>query len=376
MSENENIKLKLQKPSTPKVPVELPPSSDDTGSQALSEALRSSFVIVKFAMIILVIAFLCSGFFTVGPQQQAIKLRFGKPVGEGTNALLGPGFHWALPRPIDEVTNISIGQIQRAQSTVGWYAIGKDGVASPVSSSINPAIDSYTLTSDTNIIHVSASLQYRITDPISYLFDYVNAAEFITNALNNSILYASAHFKADEALTDKQTEFRRCLTAHLEKLIHSQKLGILVEQVDVTPAFPRNLEGAFKAVIQATISQQNTNTQALSYTNTILSKARAQAQGLTNAAQRDAIEMIAKVRAEETNFICQLPQYETNSALFTQIRQLEVLNLVLSNAQERIFLPARHDGKTRELRLLLNREPKTENNTSDDKDNKSGAPQS
>jgi len=362
MSENENIKLTLRKTSAPKVPVELPPSPDDTGSQALSDALRSSFVIVKFAMIILVIAFLCSGFFTVGPQQQAIKLRFGKPVGEGTNALLGPGFHWAFPRPIDEVTNISIGQIQRAQSTVGWYAIGIDGVASPAGPSINPAIDSYTLTSDTNIIHVFASLQYRITDPISYLFDYVNAAEFVTNALNNSILYASTHFKADEALTDKQTEYRRCLTSHLEELIREQKLGILIEQVDVKPAYPRNLEESFKAVLQATISQQNTNTQALSYTNTILSKARAEAQGLTNAAQHDAVEMLAKIRAEETNFLSQLPQYQTNAALFTQVRQLEVLNLVLSNAQERVFLPVRADGKTRELRLLLNREPKANTN--------------
>ncbi|HKI69594.1 MAG TPA: hypothetical protein VKA67_08400, partial [Verrucomicrobiae bacterium] len=68
-----------------------PDTSDDAGSQALAEALRSSFAIVQFAMVALVIAFLCSGFFTVGPQEQAIILRFGRPVGEGQKALLGPG---------------------------------------------------------------------------------------------------------------------------------------------------------------------------------------------------------------------------------------------------------------------------------------------
>ena len=49
---------------------EQPPSQDlgsltpvDAGSQALSEALRSSFAIVKVVMVILVVVFLASGFF-------------------------------------------------------------------------------------------------------------------------------------------------------------------------------------------------------------------------------------------------------------------------------------------------------------------------
>src|SRR6266496_6181216 len=74
----------------------------DAGSQALSEALRSSFVIVKFIMILLLLVFLASGFFTVGPQERAILLRLGKPVGQGEKALLLPGLHWSLPYPIDE----------------------------------------------------------------------------------------------------------------------------------------------------------------------------------------------------------------------------------------------------------------------------------
>ena len=64
---------------------------DDAGSQALAEALRSSFAIVKVVMVLMVLAFFGSGFFTVGPQEKAIILRFGKPVGEGQKALLGGG---------------------------------------------------------------------------------------------------------------------------------------------------------------------------------------------------------------------------------------------------------------------------------------------
>ncbi|MDB6040116.1 MAG: hflK 1, partial [Verrucomicrobiales bacterium] len=61
-------------------PVTPPPTAEDSGSQALSEALRSSFVIVKVIMVLLVIVFLGSGIYTVPSQKRAILLRFGKPV--------------------------------------------------------------------------------------------------------------------------------------------------------------------------------------------------------------------------------------------------------------------------------------------------------
>src|SRR5438876_7546599 len=60
----------------------LPPPAngriEDTGSQALAEALRSSFAIVKLIMIVLVVVFFGSGLFTVPSQEKAIVLRFGR----------------------------------------------------------------------------------------------------------------------------------------------------------------------------------------------------------------------------------------------------------------------------------------------------------
>ena len=50
--------------------------AQDAGSQALAEALRSSFAIVKIVMVLMVVAFFCSGFFTVGPSEKAVILAF------------------------------------------------------------------------------------------------------------------------------------------------------------------------------------------------------------------------------------------------------------------------------------------------------------
>src|ERR1051326_2822294 len=183
-------------PHDPETPV-------DAGSQALAEALRSSFKVVQFVMFVLVILFLLSGIFKVDPQQRAIILRFGKPVGEGQKALLGPGLHFGFPAPIDEVRKVTISGVQQVESTIGWWAetpemrlVGNEG---PVQgNSLNPAVDGYVLTADTNIVHVRATLLYHIDDPIRYVFGFANASNVIQHALDNALVYTAARFRVDD----------------------------------------------------------------------------------------------------------------------------------------------------------------------------------
>jgi len=115
----------------------------DAGSQALAEALRSSFAIVKVVMVLLVLLFLASGFFTVGPQERAIILRFGTAQGEGEKALLLPGLHWSFPYPIDESIRVSISGLQQVRSSVGWYAVTPEqelsGAEPPAAGTLNPS---------------------------------------------------------------------------------------------------------------------------------------------------------------------------------------------------------------------------------------------
>src|SRR4051794_18927369 len=148
---------------TPEMPV-------DAGSQALAEAFRSSFKIVRILMFALLVVFLCSGFFKVESNERAIILRFGKPVGEGQKVLLEPGLHWSYPYPIDEVQKVSVTGIQKVESNVGWYATTRAqeaaGTEPPAGLSLNPAVDGYTLTADANIIHTRATLSYRIEEPV------------------------------------------------------------------------------------------------------------------------------------------------------------------------------------------------------------------
>ena len=95
---------------------------EDSTTMALADALSSSFKIIQGLMIGLVVIFLGSGFFTVEPNEVAVKLRFGKPVGTGEDRILQQGLHWSPPSPIGEIVKIPIGETRSVVATNCWYA--------------------------------------------------------------------------------------------------------------------------------------------------------------------------------------------------------------------------------------------------------------
>jgi membrane protease subunit HflK len=340
----------------------IPPShADDAGSQALAEALRSSFAIVKVVMGLLVLLFLGSGIVTVGSQERAIILRLGKPVGTGEEALLKPGLHWAFPPPIDEVVRVPISQIQSVTSTIGWYATTPEaelsGTEDPPGGSLNPATDGYVLTADGNIIHTRATLQYRITDPVKYVFEYVNASNLVQNALNNSLLFAATRFRVDTALGDV-TAFRETVRSRVEQLINQQQLGITLEPITVAIIPPRQVKADFEAVLAAQVAWDNTNNAALGYQNQLLSRAPGEAKGILNAAEAERNRTIQTMAAEAKYFQDQLAFYQENPELFLKRLQAEAIQRVLTNsAIDKWVLHEPANGQPIDLRLLLNRAP-------------------
>ena len=83
----------------------------------------------------------------------------------------------------------------------------------------------------------------------------------------------------------------------------------------------------------------------------------AQASTITNEAESARARYVESLTAEVKRFSDLLPQYEGNPGLFAQQQLVAMMSQALTNVQDKIFLPQRADGKTRELRLMLNREP-------------------
>jgi membrane protease subunit HflK len=338
-----------------------PVTAEDAGSQALAEALGSSFAIVKIVMVLMVIAFFCSGFFTVGPQEKAMILRFGKPVGEGSKALLTAGLHWSLPYPIDEVVRIPITEIQKISSNNGWYLTTPEaelsGEEPPPGASLNPAVDGYVITADRNIIHTRATLYYHIDDPIRFVFGFTNAAVSVQNALDNALLFTAAKFNVDDILTRDVAGFHDAVLQRVSELAEQAQLGIVIDQCEVQSIPPRELQNVFSLVTAARENRNKLLNDAHSYENQVLNQSGAQAASVTNAAAAERARYVQAITAEAKRFGDLLPQYAANSDLFMQQTFVQAMETAFTNVQDKIYLPQRADGKPRELRLMLNREP-------------------
>jgi membrane protease subunit HflK len=335
------------------------PETRDAGSQALAEALGSSFTIVKIVMGLMVVLFIWSCFFQVGPQEKAVILRFGKPVGEGDKALLGAGLHWSFPYPIDEVVKIPITEIQTVKSDNGWFFVTPEqelnGDVGNVGADLNPQIDSYVLTSDTNIIHVRATLSYHVTDPIRYIFDFMDASNAVRNALDNALLYASAKFSADDALINDRAQFLDSVQARVTDLLAQENLGVEVNNCTVDSMPPRQLTDIFAQVTIARETRVEALNDAHSYENQITNTAVATAASVVNEAESAKARYVDSLNGEAKRFNDLLPKYKVDPDLYVQQTFLRAIGPALTNVQDKWFLPVQAGDRPYQLRLQLNR---------------------
>jgi membrane protease subunit HflK len=287
----------------------------DAAGKSLSEALRWSFIVLKVIMIVLVILFFASGFKTIGPDEQALVLRFGKIRGEREERVLGPGLvgplpwlHWVLPYPIDEVVKIPVEKKVNLVINTFWYE-ERPQAKERFERTLNPKRDGYCTTrseeqtetigdsagSDYNILHCKWQLTYQVKDP-----EFKNPERFFKNAyvedvkpgqiyldvmkesitpllkslFEDAVVTAMVNYTIDEAMFEKVGH----VTEHVKKLLQEKldkiESGITVESVQLTDiTWPRQVNAAFEALISASQDSQKTIDEARTYATQTLNEA-------------------------------------------------------------------------------------------------------
>ena len=341
------------------VPVSRP--MEDSSTRALSDALSSSFKIVKVLMFALVVIFLGSGIFTVEPNEVAVVLRFGKPVGSGADQVLQQGLHWSFPSPIDEIVTVPIGETRNVSATNCWYAVSPEmevsGQLPFAQPSLQPGVDGYALTSDGNIIHAKAIAQYLIADPVSFEFNFLKVENLLENALNNALLFASAQFSADDALYRNRLAYKEKVRMRFLQSIQKAKLGIELQSLDVQTFPPIFVKEAFELVTQTEQSVSQMRNEAEGDASSMLRRSQGRAQAIISEGLTRSNLITSRVVADAKVFNQLLPHFEANPEFFRKRLIIEGMGRVLGNAQDTWLLPGVDDGSSQELRLQLNREP-------------------
>lgn len=294
-----------------RVPDTVKPAVDefDTAGRSLSEALRMSFIILKVIMIVLVLAFLASGFKTVDSNEQALVLRFGKIRGVGEKRLLGPGLHWILPYPIDEIVKIPIQTQVNLPIDSFWYYMTQQEILSgqmrPVrpGQPLKPLQDGYCLTrgesqneaigdfagSDYNIFHSKWQLTYQIDDPEQFFINtyigdvkpgdiYFNVITesikpLLKDVFENAVVTALVNYTIDEAISSQDR-----IPKHVKRLVQEKldkiESGIKVVSVQLTASeCPRQVKNAFEASTRASQQSEKEITNARAYAANTLNEA-------------------------------------------------------------------------------------------------------
>ena len=169
---------------------------EDARARALTEALQSSFKVIRVLMVVLAVAFLGSGITKVDIGEQALLLRFGE-----FKRPLGPGLHFAWPNPIDRIVKVDVSKNVTIASDVGWSTA--EGGEPQDSFSYDPNLDGYTLTGNGNTVHIKAVMNFSLEDSEkaikAYAFNFDNATDFLQSALDNAVYHASANRSALDA---------------------------------------------------------------------------------------------------------------------------------------------------------------------------------
>jgi membrane protease subunit HflK len=214
------------------------------------------------------------------------------------------------------------------------------------------------LTADGNIIHSRATLTYRISDPVRYIFAFVNASNAVMDALSSAVLYSASRFTVDQILVRDVAGFNDAVRRRMNEILAQRNLGIELEQCSVQSIWPRQIRDAYNDVLKAEVARNKALNEANQYRDQVLTKASADAESRINAAQTDRARVVNELSSRADQFLELLPKYEQNPNLFVQERLTETLGRVLTNLEDKIFVPEAADGNRKELRLLLNREMK------------------
>jgi len=283
--------------------------------------LKFSKKIFGIVLVLVIILYLASGIFVVAPDEQGVVRRFGKFF-----RIESPGLNYHLPYPIETVVTPAVTQVKRVE--IGFRTIS----FGPPARYREVPVEALMLTGDENIVSAESIVQYKIKDPVSYLFNIILPEETVKNAAEAALRQIIGERKIDEALTVGKYEIQEETKNLLQELLDSYESGILVVAVqlqDVNP--PKEVQDAFKDVASAKEDKSKYINQAQGYKNDVIPKARGEAVKMTKEAEGYKIERIKKAEGEVAKFNKILAEYKKGEYVTQARLYLETMEEIFPN---------------------------------------------
>ena len=250
-------------------------------------------IVLIAAIALFVVIGIVTCFYTVDDKQQAVVTTFGKVTGKAD-----PGLHFKLPYGIQKAHKVDVNVYQKIE--LGYATDPNTGVV------VSNTSESTMITGDYNIVNVDFFVEYKITDPVQYLYSSNDPEMILRNLIQSQVRNVVGSSTVDSVLTDGKESIQMQVKELVAGILAEYDIGLTRVDVRIQDSEPPTVDviEAFKNVETAKQQAEAVVNQAIAYQNAQLPNAQARADKLIQNAEylkakrvNEAIEQVAMFNA-------------------------------------------------------------------------------
>lgn len=279
-----------------------------------------------FLLLLLLIGF--NSFFLVNTGEQAVVTRFGQVVD-----VRDEGMNFIIPF-IDQYKIVNVQQKYKMEYGFRTAVKGNERQEA-VYENVNEEGQVIVNAADNNasIVILELITQYRIGDPVQYLYRVDDPVGTLRLALEASVRDAFQTFTFDDARTNKQA-IDSVIKNDLQKKMREYQSGVEITTVNIqnVELLP-TVQDAYKQKENANQYMKGKLEEAEKYENTVIPQANAEAEQLMQEAEGYKATVIAEAKASVANFNALYNEYLVNPDVVKEKYYLEAMQSLIQNNQ-------------------------------------------
>ena len=255
-------------------------------------------------------------FYTVDDKQQAVVTTFGK-VTDVTDA----GVHFMLPFGIQQVKKVDVNVYQKIE--LGYSSDGSNYNVNENESAM--------ITGDYNIVNVDFFVEYKISDPVQYLYSSNKPELILRNLIQSQVRNVVGSSTVDAVLTDGKENIQMQVKDLVSQILEEYDIGLTLVDVKIQDAEPPTQEviEAFKAVETAKQQAETVINDAKAYQNAQLPLAQAQADKKIQNAEYLRQKRINEATQQVAMFEAMYAEYAQNPGITRSRMYYETISEIL-----------------------------------------------
>lgn len=291
-----------------------------------------------FALVVGVLFLIVSGYYQIEPDEVGVVQRFGAHV-----RTTDPGPHLKLPWPIETVRKVPVQR--QLNMEFGFRTVRADIRSEYAGASAETLGESLMLTGDLNVANVEWIVQFRIADPVKYLFrvrDPELTFRYMSEAAMRKVV---GDHSVDEVITVGREDIARLAKEELQTLCDRYEIGIDVQQLvlqDVNPPDP--VKPAFNEVNQAIQEKERATNEAWADYNKEVPRAKGEAEQLVRAAEGYSTERVNRAEGDAKRFESVYEEYRKAPQVTRRRLYLEAMGRIAPKLGQQVVVDEKAKG--------------------------------